>query len=204
MKTTNAQRKINIIKNIEYLMRTRGETKASFSNRTGLTRTTIYKILDGRVNNVQQATINRISDFFGVSCEEIEDYDLAKLELLNETLSTEGNKNPSAVPVIPQSRFLAVAGWKVGQLVTEFPLTYFFGDESNMVAMKIETEIKGSFIPGEVIIIKRPPVLVCDSPLLYHSGKNGFFVVNDKEDYCMEKNHQDTVQFLGYIFGERL
>ncbi len=30
MKTTNAQRKINIIKNIEYLMRTRGETKASF------------------------------------------------------------------------------------------------------------------------------------------------------------------------------
>lgn len=57
MKTTNAQRKINIIKNIEYLMRTRGETKASFSNRTGLTRTTIYKILDGRVNNVQQATV---------------------------------------------------------------------------------------------------------------------------------------------------
>lgn len=30
MKTPNAQRKINIIKNIEYLMRTRGETKASF------------------------------------------------------------------------------------------------------------------------------------------------------------------------------
>lgn len=53
MKTTNAQRKINIIKNIEYLMRTRGETKASFSNRSGLTRTTLYKILDGRVNNVQ-------------------------------------------------------------------------------------------------------------------------------------------------------
>lgn len=76
MKTTNAQRKINIIKNIEYLMRTRGETKASFSNRSGLTRTTLYKILDGRVNNVQQSTVNRISDFFGVSCEEIEDYDL--------------------------------------------------------------------------------------------------------------------------------
>lgn len=99
MKTTNAQRKINIIKNIEYLMRTRGETKASFSNRTGLTRTTIYKILDGRVNNVQQATINRISDFFGVSCEEIEDYDLAKLELLNETLSTEGNKTLPQCPL---------------------------------------------------------------------------------------------------------
>ena len=204
MKTTNAQRKSNIIKNIEYLMRTRGETKASFSSRTGLTRTTIYKILDGRVNNVQQATVNRISDFFGVSCEEIEDYDLEKLELLNETLSTEGNKNPSAIPVIPQSRYLAVASKKIGQLVTEFPLTYFFGDESNMVAMRIETEIKGSFIPGEVIIIKRPPVLVCDSPLLYHSGKYGFFVVNDKEESSMEKNHQDTVQFLGYIFGERL
>jgi hypothetical protein len=97
-----------------------------------------------------------------------------------------------------------VAQRKIGQLVTEFPLTYFFGDESNMLAMKIETEIKGSFIPGEIIIIKRPPVLVCDSPLLYHSGKNGFFVVNDKEYSGMDKFPQDTVQFLGYIVGERL
>ncbi len=101
MKTTNAQRKINIIKNIEYLMRTRGETKASFSNRSGLTRTTLYKILDGRVNNVQQSTVNRISDFFGVSCEEIEDYDLEKLELLNETLSTEGQQEPFRHPGDP-------------------------------------------------------------------------------------------------------
>jgi hypothetical protein len=73
-----------------------------------------------------------------------------------------------------------------------------------MLAMKIETEIKGSFIPGEVIIIKRPPVLICDSPLLYHSGKRGFFVVDDKDSESMDKRPQDTVQFLGYIVGERL
>ncbi|WP_254842576.1 helix-turn-helix domain-containing protein, partial [Serratia marcescens] len=61
------------------MLLTRGHTKASFSNRSGLPRTPLYNILAGRVNNVQQSTVNRISDFFGVSCEEIEDYDLEKL-----------------------------------------------------------------------------------------------------------------------------
>ncbi|NHB93776.1 helix-turn-helix domain-containing protein [Photorhabdus cinerea] len=204
MKTSNAQRKTNIIKNIEYLIRTRGETKSSFSNRTGLTRTTIYKILDGQVNNVQQSTILRISDFFGVSCEEIENYDLEQLERLNETLSTEGNKNPSAIPIIPQSEFLSVSEKKIGQLVTEYPLTYFFGDESNMLAIKVESEIEDIFIPGEVIIIKRPPALVTNTPLLYYSNKIGFFIRQEKAHDSIDRKHAKSTQFLGYIVGERL
>ncbi|KAA1193837.1 helix-turn-helix domain-containing protein [Photorhabdus heterorhabditis] len=204
MKTSNAQRKTNIIKNIEYLIRTRGETKSSFSNRTGLTRTTIYKILDGQVNNVQQSTILRISDFFGVSCEEIENYDLEQLERLNETLSTEGNKNPSAIPIIPQSEFLSVSEKKIGQLVTEYPLTYFFGDESNMLAIKVESEIEDIFIPGEVIIIKRPPALVTNTPLLYYSNKIGFFIRQEKAHDSIDRKHEKSTQFLGYIVGERL
>ncbi|NRN28292.1 helix-turn-helix domain-containing protein [Photorhabdus heterorhabditis] len=204
MKTSSAQRKTNIIKNIEYLIRTRGETKSSFSNRTGLTRTTIYKILDGQVNNVQQSTILRISDFFGVSCEEIENYDLEQLERLNETLSTEGNKNPSAIPIIPQSEFLSVSEKKIGQLVTEYPLTYFFGDESNMLAIKVESEIEDIFIPGEVIIIKRPPALVTNTPLLYYSNKIGFFIRQEKAHDSIDRKHEKSTQFLGYIVGERL
>ncbi|NHB95350.1 helix-turn-helix domain-containing protein [Photorhabdus stackebrandtii] len=204
MKTSNAQRKTNIIKNIEYLIRTRGETKSSFSNRTGLTRTTIYKILEGQVNNVQQSTILRISDFFGVSCEEIENYDLEQLERLNETLSIEGNKNPSAIPIIPQSEFLSVSGKKIGQLVTEYPLTYFFGDESNMLAIKVESEIGDTFIPGEVIIIKRPPALVTNTPLLYYSQEIGFFIRQEKDDDSIDRRYPKYAQFLGYIVGERL
>ncbi|MCC8373608.1 MULTISPECIES: helix-turn-helix domain-containing protein [Photorhabdus] len=204
MKTSNAQRKTNIIKNIEYLIRTRGETKSSFSNRTGLTRTTIYKILEGQVNNVQQSTVLRISDFFGVSCEEIEYYDLEQLERLNETLSTEGNKNPSAIPIVPQSEFLAVSEKKIGQLVTEYPLTYFFGDESNMLALKVESAIEDTFIPGEVIIIKRPPALVTNTPLLYYSKEIGFFIRQEKNDDSLDRKPYKNAYFLGYIVGERL
>ncbi|AUH02013.1 helix-turn-helix transcriptional regulator [Pectobacteriaceae bacterium CE70] len=204
MKTTNAQRKVNIIKNIEYLMRTRGETKASFSNRTGVTRTTIYKILDGRVNNVQQSTVNRISDFFGVSCEEIEDYDLEKVELLNKTISFEGNRNPSAVPIIPQSELLSVFEQKIGQLTIQYPLTYFFGDEANMLAIKVETAIGDQFSPNDTIIIKRPPALVLNTPMLCYSYSSGFIIQSAEEQSTADKNKPHDIKLLGYIIEERL
>ncbi|MCI4187578.1 helix-turn-helix transcriptional regulator [Dickeya dianthicola] len=204
MKTTNAQRKTNIIKNIEYLMRTRGETKASFSNRTGVTRTTIYKILEGRVNKVQQSTINRISDFFGVSCEEIEDYDLEKVERLNNTVSFDGNKNPAAIPIIPQSQLLLTRQHKIGQLAVQYPLTYFFGEEANMVAVQIESPIGDAFSPGALLIIRRPPALVPDTPILCHSPATGFFVdVPDSSSMTDRKRPEDAV-LLGYIIEERI
>ncbi|MFP1789405.1 helix-turn-helix domain-containing protein [Lonsdalea quercina] len=204
MKTTNAQRKTNIIKNIEYLMRTRGETKASFSNRTGVTRTTIYKILDGRVNNVQQSTVNRISDFFGLSCEEIEDYDLEKIEQINNTLSYEGNKNPAAIPIIPQSDLLASQDKKIGQLVIQYPLTYFFGEESNILAMRVESTISDQFSPNDVIIIKRPPALVVDTPLLCYSQAEGFIIQPSEGSISFERKRSSNIVLLGYIIEERL
>lgn len=204
MKTTNAQRKTNIIKNIEYLMRTRGETKASFSNRTGVTRTTIYKILDGKVNKVQQSTIHRISDFFGVSCEEIEDYDLEKVEQLNNTLSFDGNKNPSAIPVIPQSELLSVMQHRIGQLVVTYPLTWFFGDEANMVAIKLEAPLGEIFSAGTLLIVRRPPALVPDTPVLYHSPDSGFFVEMPPAAQAGEGKRPAAATLLGYIIEERI
>ncbi|SLM61958.1 MULTISPECIES: helix-turn-helix domain-containing protein [Dickeya] len=204
MKTTNAQRKNNIIKNIEYLMRTRGETKASFSNRTGVTRTTIYKILDGKVNKVQQSTINRISDFFGVSCEEIEDYDLEKVEQLNNTLSFDGNKNPAAIPIIPQSALLSVRQQRIGQLVVRYPLTWFFGDEANMVAVELESPLGELFSAGTLLIVRRPPALVPDTPALYHSPQSGFFVEMPQATEVTDKKRPAEVTLLGYIIEERI
>lgn len=86
MKVSGLQRKENIINNIEYLIKSRGETKASFANRTGVTRATLYKILEGKVSNVQHSTITRIADFFGVSCEVIENSDLEHIESIEKIL----------------------------------------------------------------------------------------------------------------------
>ncbi|ACZ75742.1 MULTISPECIES: helix-turn-helix domain-containing protein [Dickeya] len=204
MKTTNAQRKTNIIKNIEYLMRTRGETKASFSNRTGVTRTTIYKILEGRVNKVQQSTINRISDFFGVSCEEIEDYDLEKVEQLNNTVSFDGNKNPAAIPVIPQSQLLSVRQNKIGQLAVQYPLTWFFGEEANMVAVQVESPIGDAFHPGALLLLRRPPALMPNTPILYHAPDVGFFVDIPNPAAVADKRRPEDTILLGYIIEERI
>ncbi|ADU70608.1 helix-turn-helix transcriptional regulator [Pantoea sp. At-9b] len=159
MKTSGLQRKDNIINNIDYLIKSRGETKASFANRTGVTRATLYKILEGKVSNVQQSTITRIADFFGVSCEIIENCDLKHIEFIESTLSPDGDKNPAAIPVVPQSEFVSHMEKRVGHLVTQYPLTWYFGDVSNMIAMRVEKNIGNMFFSGDVLIIRRhhPP-----------------------------------------------
>ncbi len=51
------------------------------------TRTTIYNILEGKVVNVQQSTLRKISDFFGVSYEEIETIDFEAKEIIESSAS---------------------------------------------------------------------------------------------------------------------
>ncbi|MCZ2943295.1 helix-turn-helix domain-containing protein, partial [Acinetobacter baumannii] len=84
--------------NIKYLIKSRGETQLSLSNAAGLTRTTIYNILEGKVVNVQQSTVRKISDFFGVSYDEIETLDFEAKEIIESSVSPQGNMNPAAVP----------------------------------------------------------------------------------------------------------
>ncbi|HEI8868875.1 TPA: helix-turn-helix transcriptional regulator [Serratia odorifera] len=203
MNVSNAQRKTNIIKNLEYLLRSRGETKASFAHRAGVTRTALYKILEGRVNNVQQSTVSRISDFFGVTCEEIENYDLEQIERINDTISLEGNRNPSAVPVIPQQQFLAAYKQRVGQLATRFPLTYYFGEDSNLVALLVQHPIGNLFSAGDVLIIKRYSSSSENPLILYHSAQQGFFV-KEKEDAVFTPHRlKHEEQLIGSIIEER-
>ncbi|MEX5669075.1 helix-turn-helix transcriptional regulator, partial [Pseudomonas neuropathica] len=80
--------------NIKYLIKSRGETRLSLSSSSGVTRTTIYNILEGKVVNVQQSTIRRISDFFGVSYKEIEVIDFEEKEIIESSNSLHGNMNP--------------------------------------------------------------------------------------------------------------
>ncbi|QHM77950.1 hypothetical protein C7M52_03976 [Mixta theicola] len=202
MKLSGSQRKENIINNIEYIMRSRGETKVSFANRTGVTRATLYKILDGKVNNVQRSTISRIADFFGVPCDVIENCDLEHIETIENTLSPEGNKNPAAVPIIPQSAFLINAGKRVGDLATQYPLTWFFGDVSNMVAMRVENNMSNIFFPGDILLIKRNTTPKNKQLALYHAEGRGMFI--KKTDDRLQPFNAEQEWLLGTIIEERI
>jgi len=97
----------NLKSNIRYLIKSRGETQMSLCIASGLTRTTIYNILEGKVSNVQHSTVRKISNFFGVSYDEIERIDFEEKEMLDRSLSIEGNMNPAAVPVIKEGQLIS-------------------------------------------------------------------------------------------------
>lgn len=202
MKAWASARKENIINNIKYIIKSRGETKASFATRTGVTRSTLYKILDGRINNVHHATVTRIADFFGVSCEIIENHNLENIELIEKSLSPDGNKNPAAVPVIPQSDFLSHIESRIGSLVTQYPLTWFFGDVSNMVALLVEENIGDLFLPGDTLIIRRKYPPENKQLALFISAEKRLFV--RKNDSNLLYHPYPHELFIGTIMEERV
>ena len=54
--------------NIQIGLNKSKETKESLRRKTGVTRSTIYKILDEKVERVQTSTVERIANFFGTTC----------------------------------------------------------------------------------------------------------------------------------------
>jgi transcriptional regulator with XRE-family HTH domain len=158
----------NLKRNIKYLIKSRGETQISLCNSVGLTRTTIYNILEGRVVNVQQSTIRKISDFFGVSYKEIETVDFEEREIIESSSSLQGNMNPAAVPVIKESILLQNLDKRIGELAVSHPLTYYFGAACNLIGVLLENDIGGVNETGDLLIIKkgvsisRGENLVCD------------------------------------------
>lgn len=142
-------------RNIKYLIESRGETRISLCSSSGLTRTTIYNILEGRVVNVQQSTIRKISDFFGVSYREIETVDFKEKEIIECTVSLRGNMNPAAVPIIRESALLASMDKRIGELAVSHPLTYYFGTDSNLIGVLLENEIEGLNEAGDLLIVKK-------------------------------------------------
>jgi len=147
----------NLKNNIRYLIKSRGETQLSLCNSSGLTRTTIYNILEGRVVNVQQSTIRKISDFFGVSYKEIESIDLEEREMIESSISLQGNMNPAAVPIIKESLLIRSLDKRIGELATTHPLTYYFGEAYNLIGVLLEVDIVGANEAGDLLIVKKGP-----------------------------------------------
>ena len=183
--------------NIRYLIKSRGETQLSLSSAAGLTRTTIYNILEGKVANVQQSTLRKISDFFGVSYEEIETINFEAKEIIESHASPLGNMNPAAVPVLKESQVMQHLGKRIGELSTLFPLTYYFGLSCNLIGVLLEHAITGLNEPGDLLIVQKGACSDDKEKLVYDRATQKLFITLDP---CA---NSDRVCVIGDIFEER-
>lgn len=183
--------------NLKYLIKSRGETQLSLCNASGVTRSTIYNILEGRVVNVQQSTIRKISDFFGVSYKEIESVDFEEREIIENSVSLQGNMNPAAVPVIKEHLLMQSLDKRIGELVVSHPLTYFFGAACNLIGVLLESDISGANESGDLLIVKKGVSNSNKEKLVYDKLKNKLFVTCDR---CMDS---DAIHVVGVIVEER-
>ncbi|WP_323864743.1 helix-turn-helix domain-containing protein [Xenorhabdus cabanillasii] len=184
------------------MMRKNGENKSSLAMRSGVTRTTLYKILDGQINRVQHSTITRIADFFGVRCDVIEHCDLEELDRIDNTLSIEGNKNPSAIPLIPQSDVLSSMDARIGQLIMKYPVIWAFEEGANLIGLTVESEIDKIFFPGDTLIIKRYATPGEHQPSLIYAPERGFYL-HDLSD-GVKKDLAINEKLIGTIIEERI
>lgn len=183
--------------NIKYLIKSRGETQLSLCNASGLTRTTIYNILEGRVVNVQNSTIRKISDFFGVSYKEIETVDFEEREIIDCSISLQGNMNPAAVPIIKESLLEQSLGKRIGELVVTHPLTYYFGTACNLIGVLLENEINGENESGDLLIVKKGLPNGDKEKLVYDSMTKRLFITS--EPCCCS----DVLLVIGEVMEER-
>lgn len=182
--------------NIRYLIKSRGETRLSLCNSSGLTRSTIYNILEGRVVHVQQSTIRKISDFFGVSYKEIETVDFEEKEIIENSSSPDGNMNPAAVPIIREGLLIQSLDKRIGALAITYPLTYYFGTASNLIAVLLENEISGANEPGDILIVKKG-FLIGDGDIL------SLDKTTKKLSITSSCQNPDTHHIIGTVIEER-
>ena len=191
------ERSENLKNNIKYLIKSRGETQLSLCNSSGLTRTTIYNILEGKVVNVQQSTVRKISDFFGVSYEEIETISFEEKEIIDSSISPQGNMNPAAVPVIKESLLLQNLDKRIGELATIFPLTYYFGTSFNLIGVLLENEFSGMNEPGDLLIVQKGTASIDKEKLVYDKVSKRLFITTEV-DLALE-----SICVVGDIIEER-
>lgn len=182
--------------NIKYLIKSRGETRLSLCNSSGLTRTTIYNILEGKVVHVQQSTIRKISDFFGVSYQEIETVDFEEKEIIESSTSPLGNMNPAAVPVIKESLLIQNLDKRIGELAITHPLTYYFGTACNLIGVLLENEINGMNEPEDILIVKKGSSSGTGDALTFDKTTKKLAISNDRFD-------SDASYIIGEVIEER-
>ncbi|PAU55824.1 helix-turn-helix transcriptional regulator [Pseudomonas sp. PICF141] len=187
----------NLKNNIKYLIKSRGETQLSLCNSSGLTRTTIYNILEGRVVNVQRSTIRKISDFFGVSYKEIETVNFEEKEIIESDVSLLGNMNPAAVPVVKEVLLIKSLEKRIGELAATYPLTYYFGSACNVIGVLLENDIPGIYESGDLLIVKKGLSNSASEKLVYEKKTGALYIVSDA---CFDS---DVFCIVGDVLEQR-
>ena len=187
----------NLKNNIKYLIKSRGETQLSLCNSSGLTRTTIYNILEGRVVNVQRSTIRKISDFFGVSYKEIETVNFEEKEIIESDVSLLGNMNPAAVPVVREVLLIKSLEKRIGELAATYPLTYYFGSACNVIGVLLENDIPGIYESGDLLIVKKGLSNSAREKLVYEKKTGVLYIVSDA---CFDS---DVFCIVGDVLEQR-
>lgn len=196
MKLSTKQKNENIKNNIEYGIRSRKETKKSFSQLTGITRTTIYNILDGKVNRIQNQTVERIANFFGTSCHVIEEESLEEVEFRNQLISRDGNQNPIAIPILSEIEVIKHLHTYIGELILFQPTTYCFSDENNMISVNVGKMLSRWFDIGNLLIVKRSCKDETHEQLILTKEKN---LSVKSHNYVLDEQEQ----LIGCIYEER-
>ncbi|GLT16976.1 hypothetical protein GCM10007938_07530 [Vibrio zhanjiangensis] len=184
--------------NIQFGLYQGKETKASLSRKTGITRSTIYKILDGKVERVQAATVEKIADFFGTTCyiiqnESLESHYMESQYIGSPLSSIDGNKNPIAVPILTEHEFVLKGDHFISEMVTDYPLTYHFSQSKNVVAIQIGSSLSRYYTRGNLLIVDR------SNRHVEHSSK---LIVRDS--HLCSISSEEPLELKDYFFGSIL
>lgn len=147
--------------------------------------------------NVQQSTIRKISDFFGVSYKEIETVDFEEKEIIESSASPNGNMNPAAVPVIPERILIQSLDKRIGELAITHPLTYYFGTACNLIGVLLEHDISGMNEAGDILIVKKGISNISEEKLMYDKNTQRLLITTER---CVDT---DSVFIIGSILEER-
>jgi len=182
--------------NIDYLLESKNENKVSLSDGAGVNRTTLYNIMEGKVVRVQENTLRKFADFFGVSFTEIQTVDLREKALADNKMSLDGNKNPIAIPIINDTTVLSYLNAKIGKMIVTSPVTYYFGEGANIIGVVLTKGVSGFYDKGDLIIIKRYERM---------QGSNTLAITTEGE-LCVvgkEKPFPKNYELIGAILEER-
>lgn len=190
----------NIKKNVDFAIRQRGDSKTSFSENSGVTRTTIYNILNNNVDKIHESTIEKIASYLEINVYSLKNEDLEEKNIRSHLISIDGNKNPVAVPIMNEVEFVRNIHKFIGEMILNYPITYHFSDGHDLVAVRVEECLSKRYTKGNILLINRTPKLTINDhrdKLILQSG----LVLNVlPSSYIMDEKER----LLGVVIEERV
>ena len=190
----------NIKKNVDFAIRQRGDSKTSFSENSGVTRTTIYNILNNNVDKIHESTIEKIASYLEINVYSLKNEDLEEKNIRSHLISIDGNKNPVAVPIMNEVEFVRNIHKFIGEMILNYPITYHFSDGNDLVAVRVEECLSKRYTKGNILLINRTPKLTINDhrdKLILQSG----LVLNVlPSSYIMDEKER----LLGVVIEERV